>query len=222
MTKSNSDHKTFRDTPVFAKKVYFEEESVDIGDKNNVLKVDVPTLTVFYVNQWRQTQKDLGKDVISYVNMKILAQVNRIKDPTPIEIEEAMNEDPRAMLCVPIQVMRGINFLVYRKSCLALPSWETVRIDFSTAVLPAKKKDLSSGYKRNKIRNPYSCTIPSSMKDPLRKIITTHQKDGKYTVTHLSFATVSRKQTNITSSLSFSLSKYVRRPLGTIFTHPTY
>ena len=73
MTKFNSDHKTFHDTPVFAKKVYFEEESFDIGDENNVLKVNVPTLTVFYLNQCRQTQKDLDKDVISYVNMKILA-----------------------------------------------------------------------------------------------------------------------------------------------------
>ena len=96
MTKSNSDHKTFHDIPVFAKKVDFEEESIDIGDKNNVSKFNVPTLTVFYVNQCRQTQKDLDKDVISYVDTKILAQVNRIKDPTPIEIEEAMNEDPES------------------------------------------------------------------------------------------------------------------------------
>ena len=96
MTKSNSDYKTFHDIPVFAKKVDFEEESIDIGDKNNVSKFNVPTLTVFYVNQCRQTQKDIDKDVISYVNIKILAQVNKIKDPTPIEIEEAMNEDPES------------------------------------------------------------------------------------------------------------------------------
>ena len=86
----------------------------------------------------------------------------------------------------------------------------------------AGKKKGSLIWLQKKQRNPYSCTIPSFIKDPLRKIITTHQKDVKYTVTHLSFATVSRKQTNITSSLSFSLSKYVRSPLRRIFTHPTY
>ena len=83
MTKNTSGHKTLHGTPVFAEKRYFQEESLDIGDKNIVLKVNVPTFTIFYMNQCRQTQKDLDKDIISYVNLKILAQVKEIKDPTP-------------------------------------------------------------------------------------------------------------------------------------------
>ena len=97
MTKNTSDYKTLHGTPIFAEKGYFEEESLNIGDKNNVLKVNLPRLTVFfYVNQCRQTQKDLDKNIIYYVGLKILAQVNMIKDPTPKEIEEAMNEDPES------------------------------------------------------------------------------------------------------------------------------
>ena len=40
----------------------------------------------------RQTQKDVEKDVLNYVNMKTLAQVNRIKNPSDKEIEEAKNK----------------------------------------------------------------------------------------------------------------------------------
>ena len=50
MSKPSSDPKTLHGTPVFAEKGYFEEESLDIGVKNNVKKVNVVTLTVFYVN----------------------------------------------------------------------------------------------------------------------------------------------------------------------------
>ena len=55
MTKNTSGHKTLHRTPVFAEKRYFQEESLDIGDKNIVLKVNVPTFTIFYMNQCRQT-----------------------------------------------------------------------------------------------------------------------------------------------------------------------
>ena len=44
MSKNTSDYKTLHDTPVFTEKFYFEEESLDIGDKNNILKVSIPTL----------------------------------------------------------------------------------------------------------------------------------------------------------------------------------
>ena len=42
----------------------------------------------------RQTQKDVEKDVLNYIDMKILAQVNHIKNPSEKEIEEAKNKDP--------------------------------------------------------------------------------------------------------------------------------
>ena len=116
MTKNTSDHKTLHDIPAFAKKDYFEEESLDIGDKNNVLKVNVPTLTVFYVNQCKQIQKDLDNDTISYVDLKILAQVNRIKDPTLKEIQEAMNEDlENDFVMCTYPNYEGDNFLYNRR-----------------------------------------------------------------------------------------------------------
>ena len=42
----------------------------------------------------RQTQKDVEKDVRNYVDMKILAQVDRIKNSLEKEMEEAQNKDP--------------------------------------------------------------------------------------------------------------------------------
>ena len=37
----------------------------------------------------RQTQKDPKKDIYNYVEMKILAQVNKLKNPSEEELEQA-------------------------------------------------------------------------------------------------------------------------------------
>ena len=87
---ANKQVKKLHGTPYFKVKGYFEEENLDIGERNNCKKVNIPCLTVFGINNCRQTQKDLDDEkIISYVDAKILAQVNRIKDPTPQEIEKA-------------------------------------------------------------------------------------------------------------------------------------
>ena len=44
----------------------------------------------------RQTQKNVEKDVINYADMKILAKVNCIKNPSEREIKEAKNKDPKS------------------------------------------------------------------------------------------------------------------------------
>ena len=44
----------------------------------------------------RRTQKDFEKDVMNYVGMKMLAQINLIKNPSKEEIEEAKNKDPNS------------------------------------------------------------------------------------------------------------------------------
>ena len=51
--------------------------------------------TDFYCNPLyiRQTQKDVDSSLISYTDMKILAQVNEINNPTKIEIEETKRKD---------------------------------------------------------------------------------------------------------------------------------
>ena len=45
--KKTSDCKTLHSTTFLAEKDCFEEESLDIGDKNNVLKVNVSTFVYF-------------------------------------------------------------------------------------------------------------------------------------------------------------------------------
>ena len=87
---ANEQVKKLHGTPYFKVKGCFVEENLDIGERNNCKKVNLPCLTVFGINNYRQVQKDLDDEkIISYVDAKILAQVNRIKDPTPQEIEEA-------------------------------------------------------------------------------------------------------------------------------------
>lgn len=44
----------------------------------------------------RLPQKDVQKDILNYVDMKILVQVNLIKNPWEKEIEEAKNKDPHS------------------------------------------------------------------------------------------------------------------------------
>ena len=78
----------------YYKKGYFDEVSIDIRTRNNCPKVNVPTLTVFYCINLRQTQKDPEKDIMNYVNFKIFAQVNRTRNASESKIYETKNEDP--------------------------------------------------------------------------------------------------------------------------------
>ena len=88
-------------TALFKKKGYFEEVSIDIGTMNNCIKANIPTLTVFCDISCRQTQKDIDKDILNYIDMKMLAQVNRIKNPSEKHMEVAKNKDPNCdfVLC---------------------------------------------------------------------------------------------------------------------------
>ena len=65
------------------KKSYFEEQSLEIG-KNNYAKVNLPVLAGYYVHQ---TQNDIEAEPISYADMMILQQVNRIRNPSQHEKE---------------------------------------------------------------------------------------------------------------------------------------
>ena len=96
--------KKLHGTPYFKVKGYFEEKNLDIGERNNCKIVNIPCLTVFGINNCRQTQKDLDDEkIISYVDAKILAEVSRIKDPTPQETEEKLRTIILIviLLCVP-------------------------------------------------------------------------------------------------------------------------
>ena len=97
--------------------------------------------------------------IISYDHAKILAQVNRINDPTPQEIEEARdyNSDSNFVMCT---------FPKYDENSKLLG---ILMISFLTTVSSMKKKILWSGFKRNKLRNPVNFTMPSFMKRPMKE-----------------------------------------------------
>ena len=80
-----------------------EQVSIDIGTRNNYPKSNLPTLTIFQVMNLRQSQKDIEKDVLNYVDMKILVQVNCSKNLSEKEIKEAKNKNPNSdcLLYVP-------------------------------------------------------------------------------------------------------------------------
>ena len=159
-------------TPYFKVQGYFEEENLDIGERNNCKKVNIPCLTVFGVNNCRQTQKDLdNENIISYVDAKILAQVSRIKDPTPREIEEAWdyNSDSNFAMCTFLKYEEngkplGITEEVCLTTILSDPNDQFYDNGFLN-----EKKMLWSGFKRNKLPNPVSFTRPSFMKRPMKE-----------------------------------------------------
>ena len=88
--------KKLHGTAYFKQRGCFEQVSVDTGTRNNCPKANIPTLTVFFVINLRQTQKDIEKDVMNYVDMKMLAQINRIKNPSGKKIEEDKNKNPNS------------------------------------------------------------------------------------------------------------------------------
>ena len=105
--------KRLHGTAYFNQRGYFEQVSVDTGTRNNCDRANVPTLAVFSVINLRQTQKDVEKDMMNYVNMKMLAQANRIKNPLKKEIEEAKNKTSTVIWYIAhFPFMRVINYAV--------------------------------------------------------------------------------------------------------------
>ena len=78
------------------------------------------------------------------MDSKTLAQVNRIKDPTPKEIEEARNYDSDS------------NFVM-----CTFPKYDNG--------FGVQEKPLWSGYRRKKLPNPVSSTVLSFMKRPMKE-----------------------------------------------------
>ena len=154
--------KKLHGTPYFKVKGYFEEENLDIGEKNNCKKVNIPCLTVFGINNCRQTQKDLEDEkIISYVDTKILAQVSRIKDPTPQEIEEARdyNSDSDFVMCTfPKYDENGKLFGITEEVCLITVLGDPNDQFFDNGFLN-EKKTLWSGFKRNKLSKLYKALL---------------------------------------------------------------
>ena len=168
--------KLLNGTTYFKQKSYFEQPCIDINTRNNCPKFSLPTLTVFYIMNLRQTQNDVEKGVINYVNMKILAQVNHVKNPLVKEIEEAKNKDPNSdfVYCTfPTyegEKLRGIDEHICIIGMLG-DDPSTVFFDNGFSI-GDEKKPLWSACGRKNLRNPLSSTAPSFMKRPI--------KDGPY------------------------------------------
>ena len=94
-TPFNAVPKLLNGTPYFRKGPY-NKPSIDIGTRNNCPKANVPTLTIFHCINLRQTQKGLDKDGLNYVGMKILAQVNCVRNASEDEMRLAKNNDPNS------------------------------------------------------------------------------------------------------------------------------
>ena len=86
----------------------------------SIINSSIPTLTFFYVTNIRQTQKDTEKDILNYVEIKILGQVNHIKDAWESEIEQAKNKNPNSDFCYcTFPIYEGSKLLgVDKKICM--------------------------------------------------------------------------------------------------------
>ena len=165
----NKQVKKLHGTPYFKVKGYFEEENLDIGERNNSKKVNIPCLCI---NNCRQTQKDLDDEkIISYVDAKILAQVNRIKDLTPQEIKEARdyNSDSDFVMCTFPKYDKKAKLLGITEEVCLITILGDPQDNFYDNGFLNEKKTLWSGFKRNKLPNPVSFTMPSFMKRPMKE-----------------------------------------------------
>ena len=202
--------KLLNGTPYIKQKGYFEQLYIDLGTRNNYPKSNLPTLTIFYVMNLRQIQKDVEIDLLNCVDMKTLTQVNRIKNPSEKEIEEAKNKGPNSdfVYCAfPTyegEKLRGTDEHICIISVLGDPS--TVFFDNGFSI-GDEKKPLLSGYERKKLPNRLSCTAPLFMKRPIKTVLTIVKDVVKYFATLLNYVTVPKKLTLIITSLLYLSSR---------------
>ena len=167
------------------KKGPFEEVNIDIGTKNNYFKSIIPTITIFCVTNIRQIQKNTEKDILNCVEMKILAQVNCIKDASESEIEQTKNKVSNSDFCYctfPIyerSKLLGVDKKICMISVLGDPGVSFFTNGFHDA---DESKPLWLGQRRQKILKPFTCTVPSFMKQPI--------KNGVYNKEDCSLSTV--------------------------------
>ena len=68
---------------------------MDIRTKTTLVKLEYYLMQYFYINNIRQTQKEVGEEIIEHAEMKMLRQINKIKNLSKSEIEESRNNDPK-------------------------------------------------------------------------------------------------------------------------------
>ena len=162
----NDGEVTLHGTPYFKKPGLFIEENIDIGDRNNCPQVNLPNLTVFLIEQCRQTHKGKGEGCY------MLAKVNRIKDPTPEEIALAKdyeNESDFVACTYPDYEKETGKLLGIKEEITIISVLRDPNGLFFDNGFGGEKKPLWSGYKRNKLPNPVNFTMPSFMKRPRKE-----------------------------------------------------
>ena len=143
----------------FKKDGYFEEDKVDVGTK-----VRIPTYTIFYINNIRQTQTEVGAEIIEYDEMKILGQINKITNSSESEIEEARNNDPESdfvLASVPDYDQTSGKLLGVKEILALLFVFGDPKDNFFDSGFDTEDRLLLSGYPRKKFGNPISCILPS-------------------------------------------------------------
>ena len=136
---------------------------LDIADRNNYPKVNLPYSTFFLIEQRRKTQKGDGCDrkLMSYIDGNMLARVNKIKDQTPEEIKLAKDysNESRFVLCTYPDYERETGKLLGIKEEIAMT---TVLVPFLIMGLGAKKSLSGRGAREIKcptlLVSPYLCS----------------------------------------------------------------
>ena len=114
-------------------------------------------MTVYYVNNCRQTEK--GEKLVSYIDMKFLAQANRIKNASEKEIEDAREEKTNSdfVFCSFPEYEEGTDKLLGITEHICQITVLGDKFDsFFDNGFGGDEKPLWSGYKLNKFSNPFS------------------------------------------------------------------
>ena len=120
----------------------------------------------------RQSQKDPKKDIYNYVEMKILAQVSKIKNPLEDELEQAeRNQQDSDFLYCTYPIFEGSKLMgVDKHISMITVLGDPNAIFFDNAFSSVdENKPLWSGQNRKKMLNPFTCTAPSFMKQPIKE-----------------------------------------------------
>ena len=120
----------------------------------------------------RLTQKDLKKDIYNYLEMKILPQVNKLKNPSEDELEQAeRNQQDNDFLYCSYSIYEGSKLMGVNKhiSIITVLGHPNVIFFDNASSSVDENKPLWSGQKRKEMSNPFTCTAPSFMKRPIKE-----------------------------------------------------
>ena len=114
-----------------------------------------------------QTQKDPKKDIYNYIEMKIFAQVSKVKNASEEELEQAEGnqQDSDFLHCTYLTYegskLMGVDKYISMITVLGDPNAIFFDNGFSSV---DENKPLWSGQKMKELSNSFTCTVPSFIK----------------------------------------------------------